>query len=98
MEAEKQAKKEKLEQEAEKVPFVHPKNGKFKCSNKGCNKLFLEEENTDTACNYHAGEPCFHDLKKFWTCCNVESWDWDDFMKLPTCKKGSHVKKMVVKK
>ena len=74
------------------------KDGKFKCIHKGCLKLYLEDENNDQACNYHKGEACFHDLKKFWTCCKAESWDWDGFMQLPTCTVGRHEPKMVVKK
>ena len=53
-------------------------------------KDFKEEENNDEACHYHPGEPIFHDIKKFWTCCKAESYDWDDFMKLPTCAVGKH--------
>jgi len=73
------------------------KDGKFKCANKGCLKPYLEEDNNETACKHHSGEPCFHDLKKFWTCCTVETWDWDEFMKLPTCAVGKHVPKMITK-
>jgi len=61
-------------------------------------KLYLEEENIDKCCNHHSGEPVFHDLKKYWTCCKKETWDWDDFMALPTCAVGKHIPKMVVKK
>lgn len=49
------------------------KEGRFICANKGCAKrTFTDEENCDTACNYHPGEPIFHDLKKYWSCCNPD--------------------------
>ena len=55
-------------------------------------KEYDESENSEEACNYHVGEPVFHDLKKYWTCCSNKSvLDWDEFMKLPTCATGKHV-------
>lgn len=41
----------------------------LKCKRNGCKKAY--EENNPTACHYHPGKPIFHDLKKGWTCCNV---------------------------
>lgn len=56
---------------------------KFICANKGCAaRNFLEEENHETACHYHKGEAVFHDLKKYWSCCEEKgkiAYDWDDF-------------------
>eukprot|EP00828_Plagiopyla_frontata_P033948 TRINITY_DN4411_c0_g1_i1.p2 TRINITY_DN4411_c0_g1~~TRINITY_DN4411_c0_g1_i1.p2 ORF type:complete len:245 (+),score=56.46 TRINITY_DN4411_c0_g1_i1:124-858(+) len=89
---EEELKKKKLQEEEakkEKKLFINAK-GFCKCLNKGCNKDFKEEENNDQACHYHPGEPIFHDVKKFWTCCKAESYDWDDFMQLPTCTVGKH--------
>lgn len=66
-------------------------DGRFICAYKGCAKrTFTEQENSDTACNYHKGEAIFHDLKKSWSCCAKVVYDWDDFMKLPTCCQGAH--------
>ena len=56
-----------------------------KCVRNGCKKKYLESENSDTACHFHDGKPIFHDQKKGWDCCNKITWDWDEFMKLPTC-------------
>ena len=78
--------------EAPKQLFVTP-SGKLRCANKGCNKEYLEEENGDQVCQYHEGAPVFHDVKKYWTCCKKETWDWDEFVKLPTCCVGRHVPK-----
>lgn len=68
---------------------------KFICSNKGCAiRSFLEEENSAEACSFHKGEPIFHDLKKYWSCCEGKvAYDWDEFMKIETCVKGPHEKK-----
>ena len=68
-------------------------SGKYKCSNKGCNKEYTEEENIESSCSFHSGQPIFHDLKKYWSCCKKETWDWDEFVKLPTCQTGKHVPK-----
>ena len=83
-------------EESQKVKKVFLTNsGKMKCINKGCNKEFTEEEDNEQACHFHTGAPIFHDLKKYWSCCKKETWDWDDFVKLPTCAVGKHSPKMV---
>ena len=71
------------------------KEGLLFCSNSGCkDKVYSEESNSDVACNYHEGKPVFHDLVKYWSCCKKkETWDWDEFMKIPTCIKGRHMPK-----
>ena len=68
------------------------KDGIFICGNKGCVKrTFTDEENEqENPCSYHSGEAVFHDLKKYWSCCNPDgkgkvAYDWDEFMLLPTC-------------
>jgi len=88
----KKAEADRLAKEGERKVFVTP-SGKHKCSNKGCLKEFDPTTNEDQSCNYHPGEPIFHDLKKFWSCCQAETWDWDEFVKLPTCKVGKHTPK-----
>ncbi len=44
----------------------------------------------EDVCNFHTGDPIFHDTKKGWTCCGKTVYDWDEFQKLPTCAKGLH--------
>ena len=63
-------------------------------------RTFTDSENEEKdCCEYHTGEAVFHDVKKYWSCCNPNgqgkgvAYDWDDFMKLPTCAKGKHAKK-----
>ena len=80
--------------ETEKV-IVKTKDGKHICANKGCSKRSFDpqkdEDLKEDACNYHCGEAIFHDLKKFWSCCkDTVTYDWDDFMKIPTCSVGPH--------
>ena len=93
-EEEEKAKKKKEEEEKagiQKKP-VMAKDGKYMCAHKGCvDKKFDPEKNGPEACRYHTGEPIFHDLKKYWSCCpDKVTWDWDDFMKLETCAVGAH--------
>lgn len=84
--------KKKKEAEAKLEEAKQPvmKDGKYVCSRFGCNKTFSPEENSEGSCTYHPSGPGFHDVKKFWTCCNATAWDWDDFMKLATCAVGEH--------
>ena len=44
----------------------------LKCKRNGCRKSFIPSENNAESCKFHPGKPIFHDLKKGWTCCNVE--------------------------
>lgn len=73
-----------------KVPIKNSE-GKYYCTNAGCkDKVYFDIDNADEACSYHIGKPIFHDLKKYWSCCKTETWDWDEFLKIPTCAKGRH--------
>lgn len=82
-------KKLKEEEKLKELKPVLTPEGKFKCANKGCLKAYTDEENkVENCCDFHPGLPIFHDLKKYWSCCKKETWDWDSFMKLPTCQKG----------
>ena len=74
-----EAKKAEAEANTDKKPVI--KNGKFVCANQGCtSRYFTDEENNDTACNSHKGKPVFHDVKKYWDCCEgTVTYDWDDF-------------------
>ena len=77
--------------EENKVPEMTRDGTKYYCANGGCaSKTFVMEENGPEACQHHTGEAIFHDLKKYWSCCNADRpcHDWDDFMALPTCSVG----------
>lgn len=60
------------------------------CTRPGCRQQYTDSENSETACKYHDGKPLFHDIKKGWTCCGTVVYDWEEFIKIPGCKKGSH--------
>jgi len=61
------------------------------CCNGGCNQKYREEDNHDTACQYHAKGPVFWDGGKYWACCpDQKKWDWDDFVLIPGCVMGRH--------
>jgi disease resistance protein len=86
---------EKKKKEAEKPrEIIKAGDGKYYCGNPGCEtKTFDPENNPEGACKHHTGNPVFHDRKKFWTCCKQEAYDWDDFVKLPSCAVGQHTPK-----
>ena len=42
------------------------------------------------ACQYHPGEPVFHDALKGWSCCNKKSTDFTQFLSIPGCTKSAH--------
>lgn len=66
-------------------------DGKAKCRNFGCAKVFDVAENSDTACSYHSGGPIFHEGRKWWSCCPEKKFDdFDGFTALPGCATGSH--------
>ena len=56
--------------------------GPLKCLNPGCNTLYNDTENHETACRYHPGVPIFHDTKKGWKCCDAIVYDWDEFERI----------------
>jgi hypothetical protein len=76
------------------IPFRTPE-GRLKCSHAGCMKDYDEADNSDGACHYHPGKAGFRDTRKFWSCCNASSYDWDEFMKIPTCCTGKHEPKRI---
>lgn len=71
------------------------KDGKFLCANPGCTKrYFTEEENSETACNYHKGGPVFHDIKKYWSCCPSKvCYEFEEFQEVERCTVSFHAKK-----
>lgn len=86
---------EKKKKEAEENKDVQPvivtnEAGLYICGNFGCNKPYDPSENNAESCWYHPSGPGFHDVRKFWTCCNKQAWDWDEFSALTPCTKGLH--------
>ena len=77
------------------IPMITPA-GLYKCAHSACGKEYDPSDNSESSCSYHSGKAGFRDTRKFWACCNESSYDWDDFMKLPTCCVGYHEPKMIV--
>jgi len=75
-------------------PFLTP-GGFYKCVHAGCGKEYSPDSNGNESCHFHSGKAGFRDTRKFWSCCNASSYDWDEFMKIPTCCIGSHQPKLV---
>ena len=54
-------------------------DNRLRCRNYGCNQLYLEEENSDSACRHHVAPPIFHDRVKGWSCCKErKAYDWEE--------------------
>jgi len=65
--------------------------GSLVCTNFGCGKRYLPEENGPNACRYHAKPPVFHDVYKYWSCCpDKKTMDFADFEKIEPCCVGYH--------
>lgn len=62
-----------------------------KCKNYGCQKMFIEEFNSDAACHHHTGPPIFHDTMKCWSCCrDRKAYDFESFQLIAPCAVGRH--------
>lgn len=42
------------------------------------------------ACQFHPGNPVFHDALKGWSCCNKKSTDFTQFLNIPGCARAAH--------
>lgn len=60
------------------------------CYNKGCGKQFDLNDNKPDACQFHPGNPVFHDALKGWSCCNKKSTDFTQFLSIPGCTRSCH--------
>ena len=66
-------------------------DGTARCQNKGCQKVFNVRENNARACTFHVGQAVFHDVAKYWSCCDKKKcFDFDEFMKVTGCRTGYH--------
>jgi disease resistance protein len=83
-----------VEPDQEKIEFVSAA-GLFQCKHMGCMREYDPRENVDGSCQYHPGMASFKDTRKFWSCCNASTYDWDDFLRLPKCAAGFHEPRLV---
>ena len=66
---------------------IDPERTKFFCKNYGCNKVFVQKNNTKHSCHYHPGVYQFGSYNglwpECWTCCE-QKWESRG------CKVGEH--------
>jgi len=60
------------------------------CRRKGCGKKYVDASSREEECIFHSGEPLFHEGSKGWTCCSRKVLEFEEFLKIPGCKKGKH--------
>ena len=66
-------------------------DGTYRCQNKGCAQKFDPAANGPAACAFHAAPPIFHETYKWWGCCDhAKKAEFDDFLKVPGCRRGPH--------
>lgn len=58
------------------------------CKRKGCSHFF--DGNKEAGCQYHPGEPIFHEGSKGWSCCSRKVLEFEEFLKIKGCKIGKH--------
>ena len=67
-----------------------PIPAKATCRRKGCNVSSTTDGQVPSngeECIYHPGQPLFHEGSKGWTCCKKRVLEFDEFLKLPGCKR-----------
>eukprot|EP00933_Yihiella_yeosuensis_P056750 TRINITY_DN56185_c0_g1_i1.p1 TRINITY_DN56185_c0_g1~~TRINITY_DN56185_c0_g1_i1.p1 ORF type:complete len:195 (+),score=23.45 TRINITY_DN56185_c0_g1_i1:86-586(+) len=70
--------------------MAEKKPGHVRCKNFGCNKYFDPKKAEETVCIHHKLPPVFHETAKYWACCpNSKAYDFDEFMKIPGCQRGT---------
>ncbi|KAJ1799216.1 hypothetical protein LPJ59_001987 [Coemansia sp. RSA 2399] len=60
------------------------------CTLNGCGQEYDEAANDAMACQYHPGNPVFHEGLKGWSCCKPRVHSFDEFMEIKGCKLGPH--------
>ena len=63
----------------------------LRCKNYGCQVEFDEACNDETSCRHHTLPPVFHDLRKWWGCCEDKKFSsFEELLALPGCAVGKH--------
>eukprot|EP00118_Oscarella_pearsei_P014274 m.121234 g.121234 ORF g.121234 m.121234 type:complete len:165 (+) comp37749_c2_seq55:228-722(+) len=65
-------------------------DGLNRCYNRGCGKMYSDEDNHEKACRFHPGDPYFHDAYKGWSCCQKKSVDFTEFLNIAGCTVSFH--------
>ncbi|KAG7464746.1 hypothetical protein MATL_G00168840 [Megalops atlanticus] len=61
-----------------------------KCKNAGCKTLYQGPETNAETCIYHPGVPVFHEGYKYWSCCCIQTTDFNAFLDQKGCTTGKH--------
>ncbi|PVU86683.1 hypothetical protein BB559_006433 [Furculomyces boomerangus] len=67
------------------------------CKRQSCGEKFIDLETSrgdgseKAKCNYHSGQPVFHEGSKGWSCCKRRVLEFDEFLKIKGCKSGKHL-------
>ncbi|OLY77929.1 Cysteine and histidine-rich domain-containing protein 1 [Smittium mucronatum] len=68
-----------------------------KCRRNGCSSTFKNYEvskdpkSPESVCNFHPGNPLFHEGSKGWSCCKRRVLEFDEFLKIKGCAQGKHL-------
>ncbi|KAJ3103938.1 hypothetical protein HDU97_009750 [Phlyctochytrium planicorne] len=60
------------------------------CKRRGCKHSFAGESSKTDECVFHNGVPIFHEGSKGWSCCSRKVLEFEEFLKLPGCRRGKH--------
>lgn len=60
------------------------------CRRRGCKAISQQISDPtsrfDERCNYHSGQPIFHEGSKGWTCCKRRVLEFEEFMRIEGCQ------------
>ncbi|XP_036404688.1 cysteine and histidine-rich domain-containing protein 1 [Megalops cyprinoides] len=62
-----------------------------KCKNAGCKTLYQGPETNAETCIHHPGVPVFHEGYKYWSCCCIQTIDFNAFLDQKGCTTGKHL-------
>eukprot|EP00127_Corallochytrium_limacisporum_P005831 Clim_evm12s212 gene=Clim_evmTU12s212 len=60
------------------------------CRNNGCQAKWSKDLSDIDSCVHHPGEAIFHEGMKYWSCCQIKTSDFDNFMAQKGCTTGLH--------
>ncbi|OCT67358.1 integrin subunit beta 1 binding protein 2 L homeolog isoform X1 [Xenopus laevis] len=61
------------------------------CKHAGCKEVYQGPESDAGTCIHHPGVPVFHEGMKFWSCCNIKTSDFNEFLDQRGCASGKHL-------
>ncbi|XP_029381668.1 cysteine and histidine-rich domain-containing protein 1 [Echeneis naucrates] len=61
-----------------------------RCKNAGCKTAYQGPETDTEVCTHHPGAPVFHEGYKYWSCCCIQTIDFNAFLDQKGCSTGKH--------